>query len=342
MLKVLEGFVPRRPPFWFMRQAGRYLPEYRQTRSQVSDFLELCLTPSLATTATLQPVSRFHTDAAILFSDILVLPYAMGYPVRFTSQGPEVLPKPENAPKFPFPQFYERVSPVYEAIAKIKTKLPAEAALIGFAGAPWTVACYMIDGKNTYRNWINVKQYALSDLSRFRSFLDCLVESTIAYLSGQIDAGAEIIQLFDTWAHSVPAAYFAEWVIEPTRKIVTRLKRENPHIPIIGFIPGTSQWYQTYLSQTKVNALSLDAGVTPSWCRQNLALPLQGNLDPCYLLQGGDIMLFQARQIIQSFGGTPHIFNLSHGISPQTPPENLALLSQFLLDNASNGTLPPY
>ena len=338
ILKVLEGSIPYRPPFWFMRQAGRYLPEYQKIRSQITDFLDLCLTPSLASMVTLQPVTRFHTDAAILFSDILILPYALGYPVRFTSQGPEVSPYTEDT--FPSVAFYDRVSPVYETIATVKPKLSKTTTLIGFAGAPWTVACYMIEGKNSHQNWIKVKHYALNNPSRFQNFLDYLVESTTLYLIGQIDAGVDVIQLFDTWASSVPASYFPQWVIEPTRKIVSRVKQERPHIPIIGFIPGCGPWYRLYTSQTKVNALSVDSCVTPSWIEKNLPsdLPLQGNLDPCFLLSGGEVMLSQARHVIQSFSARPHIFNLSHGVFLKTPPENLEILCQRLLED----TLQPH
>ena len=351
MLEVLEGIVPSRPPFWFMRQAGRYLPEYLRIRNQASNFLELCLTPSLASTLSLQPVTRFHTDAAILFSDILILPYALGYPVTFTSEGPRVSPHTGSYRKFPSSLFSDRVSRVYQAISNITAKLPKETTLIGFAGAPWTVACYMIEGKNTHQSWIKVKHYALSDPSRFQNFLDYLVESTTTYLIGQIDAGVEVLQLFDTWANAVPAPYFHEWVIHPTQKIVAHLRQERPQIPIIGFIPGCSQWYQKYTSQTGINALSMDSSVTPSWVVQRLPsrLPLQGNLDPAYLLTGGKTMLSQAQQIIQALSGLPHIFNLSHGVYLETPPGHLEILSQWLLEQTSStrqqsndGILHPY
>lgn len=333
LLKTLQGSIPSRPPFWFMRQAGRYLPEYQNVRKQVPEFLDLILTPSLATTVTLQPIHRFHTDGAIIFSDILLVPYGLGYRIKFSSRGPQVDYQVKQT-FLPFSEshFQSRVSPIYDTVATVQSQLPANVTLIGFAGGPWTVACYMLEGGTSDKQWYEAKQFTLHHPTHVSSLLEYLTEATILYLVGQIDAGAQVIQIFDTWAGVLPPSMFEDYVIVPTAKIVSTLKSMYPHIPVIGFARNINPWYQQYIQKTGVDAISLDFTTPPS-SAQNTLPPqtvIQGNLDPSYLLVGGNTMIEATKHIIHCFSDSCHIFNLGHGILPNTPPEHVDTLAQWL------------
>ena len=333
LLKTLQGCVPLRPPFWFMRQAGRYLPEYQNIRKQVSELLELFLTPSLATKVTLQPVHRFHTDAAIVFSDILLVLYGLGYPVMFSNKGPQVyFHVNQELPPFSESHFQSRVAPIYDTVATVQSKLSPEVTLIGFAGAPWTVACYMIEGGKSDKQWYAAKRLAIHNKAQLLSLLEYITEATILYLGGQIEAGAQVIQIFDTWAGVLPPCLFEDFVILPTAKIVSALKNRYPDIPVIGFARGIDLWYEEYIQKIGLHAISLDFTTSPSWAKRVLSpqTVIQGNLDPSYLLVGGTPMLDAVTQIIHSFSGCCHIFNLGHGILPHTPPEHVDALAELL------------
>lgn len=313
-----------------MRQAGRYLPEYRKLREQARDFLTLCYTPDLAAEITLQPVRRFALDAAIVFADILLVPHALGQEVRYDEGVGPVLRRIENERDLEglkVGNTVKRLAPVFETVARVRAALPSGAALIGFAGAPWTVATYMLEGRGspdqrTARLWTYERPEALDRL------VDLLTEATIAYLAGQIRAGAEVIQIFDTWAGVLSAEGFARWCITPTKRIVAALKAEFPGIPVIGFPRGAGASLLPYAERTGVSAVSLDWSVPLDWARDALQpkVVLQGNLDPLALLAGGQAMREGARRIVESWGEGPMIFNLGHGILPETPPEHVAEL----------------
>jgi uroporphyrinogen decarboxylase len=330
LLRCLAGERLDCPPIWLMRQAGRYLPEYREIRRGIPSFLDLCYTPDLAVEVTLQPIRRYAFDAAILFSDILVIPDALGQKVSFhEGKGPVLDPvrsladlarlRPEG--------IHEKLSPVYETVRRLAKALPPEVALIGFAGAPWTVATYMVEG-GTSRSFENVQLWAYRDPGGFAKLIDCLVEATIEYLSAQIAAGAEIVQLFDSWAGILPEPAFRRWVVAPTLRIVTALQRRHPGVPIIGFPRGAGFQYAEYFAATGVAALGLDTTVPLDVARNGLQNfgPVQGNLDPLLLVAGGAPMAAAVAAIMTALSGGAFIFNLGHGIVPQTPPEHVAEL----------------
>ena len=334
LLRALAGETLTVPPAWLMRQAGRYLPEYRALRSRAENFLAFCLTPELAAEATLQPIRRFGFDAAILFADILVVPHGLGQSVGFREgEGPALDPVRDASgiARLTPSTMALRTAPVMETIRRVRTELPAETALIGFAGSPWTVATYMVEG-GTSRDFTRTKRWAFGDPASFSALIDRLVEATILYLSAQIDAGAEAIQLFDSWAGVLPDADFERWVIEPTRAIVAALKRGHPRVPIIGFPRGAGLQYPRYARETGVDAVSLDPTVPLAWARQHLQamLPVQGNLDPVLLLAGGEAMRKAAREIRAALRLGPFVFNLGHGILPETPPEHVSELLQII------------
>jgi uroporphyrinogen decarboxylase len=334
LLRVLRGETLARPPFWLMRQAGRYLPEYRELRQRAGSFLAMCYAPELAVEVTLQPIRRFGMDAAILFSDILVVPHALGQDVAFREgEGPVLRPVRSAADIEALPEngFAERVAPVYETVDRLAGLLPAETALIGFAGAPWTVATYMVEGGSS-RDFARVKGWAYRDPEGFAVLIDRLVGATADYLAGQVAAGAEAVQLFDTWAGVLPEPAFRRWVIEPTRRIVAALRERHPEVPIIGFPRGAGLMYRAYFSETGVNALGLDTGVPCAIARKTLQ-PLgavQGNLDPLLLVAGGGAMEAAVAAIREAFAGGPFVFNLGHGIVPETPVEHVARLAEIL------------
>jgi uroporphyrinogen decarboxylase len=340
LLRVLRGETLTVPPVWLMRQAGRYLPEYRALRETVGGFLDLCLTPELAAEVTLQPVRRFALDAAILFSDILIVPYALGQALEYRDgEGPVLEPlRPTDiiAPRGEA-DFCDRVAPIWRTVERVKTVLGSDIALIGFAGAPWTVACYMVEGGSS-RDFASVKSWAFSDPVGFGALIDRLVEASIVYLDGQVRAGADVLQLFDSWAGVLPESAFRQWVIEPTRKIVAALKQAYPDVPIIGFPRGAGLMYPAYMAETGVNALGLDQTVPLDFARRTLQ-PLgavQGNLDPLLLVAGGDPMIAATRDILAVLGAGPFIFNLGHGVLPTTPPEHV----QALIEIVHGGAMP--
>ncbi len=340
LLSVLKGEKVDRPPLWLMRQAGRYLPEYRAVRAEAGSFLDLCYDPEKAAEVTLQPLRRFPLDAAILFADILLIPQALGLDLQFLEgEGPKLQPveTAEDLARLRPERLHEHLAPVYDTVARLKTALDPSVTVIGFAGAPWTVATYMLGGKgpagqDAARLW----GYRHPDL--FAQLLDILVETTAAYLNRQIQAGAEVVQIFDSWAGGVPATAFRDWCIAPTRAIVERLRAQHPQIPIIGFPRACGPLYEPFLAETGVTAVSLDTGLDPIWAKRVLQAraPVQGNLDPMALVAGGDVLRREARQLLETFGDAPYIFNLGHGIVPQTPPDHVAQLGSFIKEWADD------
>lgn len=339
LLRVLAGETVSPPPIWLMRQAGRYLPEYRALRKTVGGFLDLCLTPELAAEVTLQPLRRFPLDAAILFSDILIVPYALGQSLDYRDGEGPVLKPVRSATALAAvgdAEFRESVAPVWRTVERVKKLLPPGAALIGFAGAPWTVASYMVEG-GTSREFAAVKSWAFTDPTGFGALIERLTEATIVYLEGQVQAGAEVLQLFDSWAGVLPEDAFRRWVIAPTRAIVTALRRAHPDVPIIGFPRGAGMMYRDYFAETGVTALGLDQTVPLAAARAVLQPrgPLQGNLDPLLLTGGGAAMEAAALAILAELGGGPFIFNLGHGVLPATPPEHVKTLIERVRRGAS-------
>ncbi|TVQ84554.1 MAG: uroporphyrinogen decarboxylase [Micavibrio sp.] len=329
-LAALSGKTQERPPFWFMRQAGRYLPEYRKIRAEAGGFLDLCFSPDLAAEVTLQPLRRFDMDAAILFSDILIVPYALGQSVAFEEgRGPVLGPLEIGA--LESKNLHEAAKPVYRTIRAIRKQLAAEKALIGFAGAPWTVATYMVEGGSS-REFKTIREMAYKKPQRLDRLIALLTEATTEYLLRQIDAGAEAIQIFDSWAGILPQPLFEKYVIAPTAEIVSVLQRRYPDVPVIGFPKGAGLLYQNYIAETGVTAVSLDHTLPSEWAARHLQklCPVQGCLDPMALLAGGDVMLDEAKRLLDIFSGGAFVFNLGHGIHKETPPENVAVLSAFL------------
>lgn len=324
LLAALQGDVRTPPPVWLMRQAGRYLPEYRAVREKAGDFLTLCFTPELAAEVTLQPVRRFGMDAAILFSDILVVPHMLGQQVTFVEgEGPHLGPLDISA----LSADVARVQPVFETVRRVKEALPPDVALIGFAGSPWTVACYMVEGRNKGDKFAEVCRMSHADPSGFEKLMDKLIDATLTYLEGQVEAGAEVIQLFDSWAGFCDNPQ--RWIIEPTMAIVTILHSRYPKLPVIGFPRSLGGKYlNSYAVQTGVTALSLDTQVNMAWAAQNISrrITLQGNLDPTLLREGGETMDQAVTSILDAVKGHPFIFNLGHGIHKDTPPEHVARL----------------
>lgn len=333
-LAALEGQSFDVPPIWMMRQAGRYLPEYRQVRKEAGSFLDLCYTPDFAVEVTLQPIRRYGFDASILFSDILVIPDALGQDVRFEEGiGPVLKPVtgPQELSALSKDGLLDHLSPVFETVRRLSKELPRETALIGFAGAPWTVATYMVGGRGS-PDQAAAKLWAYRAPDEFQVLIDLLIEATGDYLLAQIEAGAEAIQLFDTWAGSLPPAHFERWCVEPVRQIRARLKEAAPHIPVIAFPKGAGPAYADYFKATGVSAVSLDTAIAPEWARDNVQVlgPVQGNLDPLLLVAGGEEMKTSAARILEALGDGPFIFNLGHGIVPQTPPEHVSELLDFI------------
>ncbi len=332
-LKILKGIPSKRKPVWFMRQAGRYLPEYRKLREQTSEFISFCLNPVLASEATLQPIKRFNVDAAILFADILLVPYALGQKVKFIEgQGP-ILEGDEEKLEWKI----EKISPVFETINRVKKELPEQTALIGFAGSPWTIACYMIEGKGG-NGFPKTRSMAFEDKPKLEKLIETLVEASFDYLSGQIQSGAEAIQLFDSHAGLLAGEEFQKFVIEPTQRIVKELKKKHPSVPIIGFPrEAKGEDKKNYFMETGLDALSLDQKTSANEIRELKKYGvLQGNMDPEILLRGGEEMLRCADEICELFG-TSHIFNLGHGVLPQTPPEHVLELVSFIQNREVEG-----
>ena len=334
LLQVLQGQVCDRPPFWLMRQAGRYLPEYRAVREQAGSFLELCYRPELAEEVTLQPIRRFGMDAAILFADILLIPDGLGQPLEYREgEGPVLEPvrRREDVAGLQRDRVLEHVAPVFDTVARLSRSLPADVALIGFAGAPWTVACYMVEGGGS-RDFATAKAWALGEPDGFAELVDLLVDVTAEYLLAQLRAGAEAVQLFDTWAGLLPETAFRRWCIEPVRQIRERLKAEFPDRPVIGFPRGAGAGYVAFAETASVDAVSLDWTVPARWAADVLQprLCVQGNMDPRYLVIGGQVMDDEIRRILNAFRNGPYVFNLGHGIVPETPAENVAHLAEII------------
>ena len=331
LLQALRRQVGDRPPFWFMRQAGRYLPEYQRLRARQPDFLQFCYTPELAIEATLQPVRRYQPDAAILFSDILVVADALGRAVRFVEgQGPVLQPLDgvDDIHALRTDRIEEHLRPVFATVRELASALPADVALIGFAGAPWTIALYMIEGRSGTDGG-RARDWAYRDRRGFAMLTDVLVEATVRYLDHQVDAGAEAVQLFDSWAGLLAADEFLSWVIAPTAEIVRRVRAKHPSVPIIGFPRGAGVLYAAYARETGVDAVGIDAGVPVNWAAAELqpTCAVQGNLDNYLLRAGGPGLDRATERLLRALGGGPFVFNLGHGILPDTPPEHVAHLA---------------
>jgi uroporphyrinogen decarboxylase len=321
LLDVLNGDAAKVPPMWLMRQAGRYLPEYRALRAEKGGFLELAYDSDTATEITLQPIRRFGFDGAILFSDILVVPHAMGQDLWFEAgEGPRLAPKLSESDFDKLVPQPERLLPVYETVRKVRAALPDSTTFLGFAGSPWTVATYMVAGQGS-KDQAETRSLAYGDPARFGALIDAITLETINYISNQIDAGVDAVQLFDSWAGTLSPAQFERWVIAPNAAIVAGLKARHPDTPIIGFPKGAGGKLPAYARETGVDALGLDETVDPLWAAANIPahLPLQGNLDPLALVAGGVALESAVTRILEAFRGRPHIFNLGHGIVPHTP-----------------------
>lgn len=330
-LRALRGETVTPPPFWLMRQAGRYLPEYRKVRASVGGFLELCYSPEHAVEVTLQPLRRYAMDAAILFSDILVVPDGLGQPVSFREgEGPVLTPLSgaDEVKRLDPARVVGKLAPVYETVRRLAAEIPATTALIGFAGAPWTVATYMIEGGGS-KDFATAKSWAFGG-GPMSALMDCLVEATGNHLIAQIDAGAEAVQIFDTWAGVLPEDQFRRLVIAPIRAIADRIRRERPGIPVIAFPRGAGILYEAFVAETGVDGISLDSSVPLQWAAERLqpACTVQGNLDPILLATDGAAMVERIGRILDVLGKGPFIFNLGHGIVPRTPPEHVALLAR--------------
>ncbi len=335
LLRVLSGESLEVPPVWLMRQAGRYLPEYRATREKAGSFLDLCFTPELAEEVTLQPIRRFGFDAAILFADILLVPKALGQDLAFVEgEGPQLDPVTSRQALGrlkPVAEIDETLAPVYETVRRLTASLPCDVALIGFAGAPWTVASYMVAGRGT-PDQAPAREWMYRDLEGFAGLVDLLTDATTHYLSRQIAAGAEAVKLFDTWAGSLAPEMFARFVTAPAKRIVAALKERHPGIPVIGFPRGAGAKYRDFVSESGVDAIALDTGVALDWARQVLPagpagkVALQGNLDPMLLVTGGPLLADTARQMVAGMRGLPYVFNLGHGLMPDAEPGHVECL----------------
>ena len=329
LIETLRGNRADQIPLWLMRQAGRYLPEYRALRAEKGGFLDLVYDSDAAAEVTIQPIRRFGFDGAILFSDILIVPHAMGQTLEFlVGEGPRLSPRLLDAPRSSplgsplegLQAVPERLEAIYRTVAKVKALLGPETTLLGFAGSPWTVATYMVNGEGS-RDQHDTRAMAYRDPAAFQQIIDAIVGVTVEYLAGQIDAGAEAVQLFDSWAGSLAPAQFERWVIAPNAAIVAAVKARYPDVPIIGFPKGSGEKLPAYARETGVDALGIDETIDPVWAARELpaGMPVQGNIDPLLLLAGGDALDAQADHILRSFAGRPHVFNLGHGIGQFTP-----------------------
>jgi len=331
ILRALRGEVLPTPPIWMMRQAGRYLPEYRATRAEAGDFLSLCYNSELAAEVTLQPIRRYGFDAAILFADILLLPQALGVDLWFeTGEGPRmttVTTPAELATLKPTSAIHDTLGPVYETVRILSRELPKETTLIGFAGAPWTVATYMIAGRGTPDQG---PAHALkaADRATFSGLIDLLTESTVEYLSRQVEAGAEVVKIFDSWAGSLQGRDFHDFAVEPARKITAALKARHPGLPVIAFPRGAGERYAGLHAAIGADCIALDDGVSAEWAAANVQTGgcVQGNLASSHMVTGGQALVGETRQIVRAFSKGPHIFNLGHGITPDANPDNVSLM----------------
>jgi uroporphyrinogen decarboxylase len=331
ILRVLKGEVLPTPPIWMMRQAGRYLPEYRETRAKAGDFLSLCYNPELAAEVTLQPIRRYGFDAAILFADILLLPQALGPKLWFeTGEGPrmETTDTPGQVANLkPVEAIHETLNPVYETLRILKRELPAETTLIGFAGAPWTVATYMIAGKGS-KDQAAAHVLKTQDRPTFQALIDRISDATVEYLSAQIEAGAEVVKLFDSWAGSLKGQDFRDFAEAPAAKIIAALKTRHPGIPVIAFPREAGQGYIGFAHRTGADCVAIDNSVSPEWAAANVQIdgPVQGNLAPEHMVTGGQALIAATQHVVKAFSKGPHIFNLGHGITPDANPDNVQLM----------------
>lgn len=338
LLRALAGETQEVPPIWMMRQAGRYLPEYRATRAQAGDFLKLCYNPELAAEVTLQPIRRYGFDAAILFADILLIPQALGADLWFvTGEGPRlstITTEADFAKLGPAVDIHETLNPIYETIKILKSELPSETTLIGFAGAPWTVATYMIAGRGTPDQG-PAHALRMGNNALFEALLARITEATIDYLSKQIEAGAEVVKIFDSWAGSLKGEDFRKYALEPCRQITAALKARHPGIPVIGFPREAGEQYLGFAKETGIDCLALDNSVDPLWAAQNLQVDgcVQGNLASRHMVTGGQDLVDETRAIVEAFKNGPHIFNLGHGITPDANPDNV----QLMIDTVRGG-----
>jgi uroporphyrinogen decarboxylase len=328
LMQVFDGRAVSPPPVWFMRQAGRYLPEYRKTRAEAGSFLDLCYNPRLAAEVTLQPIRRYGFDAAILFSDILVVPDALGQGVRFVEgEGPQLdaISSVEGLKVLSVAQAQKKFAIVAETVARLRQDLPKETALIGFCGAPWTVATYMVAGAGS-KDQAATRLFAYQDPQGFQQLMDILVTASIEYLSLQVKAGADMLQIFDTWAGTLAEGEFQKWVVAPTKAIVAGVKARHPGLPILGFPRGAGGQSFAFAEATGVDGVSCDTAMPLAEIKRDLSgrTVVQGNLDPLLLVAGGDAMDLRIDEICGALALNPFIFNLGHGIIPQTPPENVA------------------
>lgn len=328
ILRALAGEVLPTPPIWMMRQAGRYLPEYRATRAQAGDFLSLCYNSDLAAEVTLQPIRRYGFDAAILFADILLLPQALGADLWFeTGEGPRLSTittmdgvralKPKEA-------IHEKLAPIYETVRILARELPKETTLIGFAGAPWTVATYMIAGRGS-KDQGAAHALKAADRATFQALIDAITEATIDYLSMQVQAGAEVVKLFDSWAGSLKGQDFTDFAVKPAARIIRALKALHPGLPVIAFPREAGEGYIGFAAATGANCVALDNSVTPKWAAAHVQVDgcVQGNLAPEHMVSGGEALVRETRRVVNAFKGGAHIFNLGHGITPDADPDNV-------------------
>lgn len=337
LLSVLKGEAQSCPPAWLMRQAGRYLPEYRALRAEKGGFLALVYDSEAAAEITLQPLDRFGVgvgglSAAILFSDILIVPYAMGQDLWFEAgEGPRLAPTLDTTDLSALKPDWSRYEAIYETIRLVKARLDPQATFLGFAGSPWTIVTYMVAGQGS-KDQSAARRLAYTDPQCFAGIIDAIVEATVDYLCGQIEAGVDAIQLFDSWAGSLSPQQFAKWVIEPNARIIARLKQLHPTIPVIGFPKGAGAKIVDYAIGTKADAVGIDETIDPHWANAALpkGLPVQGNLDPLALIAGGEAMEEAVANIRAAFSGRPHIFNLGHGIVLDTPVDHVAQLLKLI------------
>ena len=338
LLRALAGETLDVPPIWMMRQAGRYLPEYRATRAQAGDFLSLCYNSELAAEVTLQPIRRYGFDAAILFADILLLPQALGADLWFvTGEGPRLSTVTTDADfdrLKPASEIHDTLAPIYETVRILARELPSETALIGFAGAPWTVATYMIAGQGTKDQG---PAHALKAENRalFEALIDRLTEGTIDYLSKQVEAGAEVVKLFDSWAGSLRGEDFTRYALEPAKRIIEELKARHPGLPVIAFPREAGDGYVGFAKATGADCVAIDNSVSPEWAAEHVQKDgcVQGNLAPGHMVTGGAALVDATRAVVEAFRGGPHIFNLGHGITPDADPENV----QLMIDTVRGG-----
>lgn len=328
LLDTLNGTPSAQVPLWLMRQAGRYLPEYRELRASKGGFLAMAYDSEAACEITLQPIDRFGFDGAILFSDILIVPHALGQHLEFLAgEGPKLSPKLVDSSLDELTRDPSRYEPIYETVRLCRKRLPEGVTMLGFAGSPWTVATYMVAGEGS-RDQHDARAMAYRDPGALQVIIDAIVDETIEYLSGQIEAGAEAVQLFDSWAGSLAPDEFEKWVIAPNARIVAALAEKHPHTPVIGFPKGSGEKLPAYARETGVKAVGVDETLDPEWVARELPadMPVQGNLDPLLLLAGSAELEKRVHTILGAFADRPHVFNLGHGIDRRTPIEHVERL----------------